>query len=211
MKAEFRALELILESPYVYVERREEDNGGNRIDIWDSVNEAMTILKNKIDEVEKRMECARRCSIEINHTISGFADRLDKGLPVELSLAKFDTVNQCSYDVHNALNMEDTRCIEDDWYNMFTENPVADTVEPIPIPVEAPTMQCRNPETFSKVEAIIQSLLSLDNGNCVDGETMEYILKRVDMDNQVLTQLAPLLTNIELCELVYQKEKIKIN
>jgi hypothetical protein len=88
MKAEFRALELILESPNVYVERREEDNGGNRIDIWDSVHEAMTVLKNKINEVE---------------------------------------------------------------------NPVEDTVEPIPIPVpvEAPTMQYRNPETFSKVVAIV--------------------------------------------------------
>ena len=97
MKAEFRALELILESPYVYVERREEDNGGNRIDIWDSVHEAMTVLKNKIDEVEKRMECARRFSIEINGTISEFADRLDKGLPVGVIQLHDD--GDCSTDM----------------------------------------------------------------------------------------------------------------
>jgi len=119
MKAEFRALELILESPNVYVERSEEDNGGNRIDIWDDVFKAMTALKDKINEVENRMECVKRCSLEINDAISDFTDRLDKGFPVELPLAKFDTVNQCSYDVHNALNMEDTRCIEDDWYNVW--------------------------------------------------------------------------------------------
>jgi hypothetical protein len=40
---------------------------------------------------------------------------------------------------------------------------------------------------------------------------MEYVLKRVGMDDQMLTQLAPLLTNSELNELAYQKEKNKIN
>ena len=53
----------------------------------------------------------------------------------------------------------------------------------------APTYQCRNTHTFDKVKEVIQILKTLDNGDCVDGETMQYILEQVGMDVQMLNQL----------------------
>lgn len=52
-----------------------------------------------------------------------------------------------------------------------------------------PTMQCQNTHTFDKVKEVIQILNTLDNGDSVDGETMEYILEQVGMKNQILKQL----------------------
>jgi hypothetical protein len=66
----------------------------------------------------------------------------------------------------------------------------------------APTMQCTNTHTFDKVKEVIQILKTLDNGDCVDGETMEYILKQVGMQDQMLKQLFPLVSNDELDELL---------
>ena len=54
---------------------------------------------------------------------------------------------------------------------------------------ETPTQQCSNPETHDKVKQIINLLKTLDNGDCVDGETMEYILEQVGMSDQMLRQL----------------------
>ena len=54
---------------------------------------------------------------------------------------------------------------------------------------EEPTYQCSKPETHDKVKQIINLLKTLDNGDCVDGETMEYILEKVGMTDQMLRQL----------------------
>lgn len=53
-----------------------------------------------------------------------------------------------------------------------------------------PTYQCRNQHTFDKVKEVIQILKTLDNGDCVDGETMQYILEQVGMEEQMLNQLS---------------------
>ena len=55
---------------------------------------------------------------------------------------------------------------------------------------EAPTYQCQTPQTHDKVKQIIDLLKTLDNGDCVDGETMQYILGAVGMEGQMLSQLA---------------------
>jgi hypothetical protein len=59
----------------------------------------------------------------------------------------------------------------------------------VPIIQKAPTMQCQNTHTFDKVKEVIQILKTLDNGDSVDGETMEYILEQVGMTDQMLRQL----------------------
>jgi len=44
--------------------------------------------------------------------------------------------------------------------------------------------------TCNRVEEVISTLKSLTrNGDCVDGETMQYILEKVGMDWQMLRQL----------------------
>ena len=44
-----------------------------------------------------------------------------------------------------------------------------------------------NPEVKAKVEMIIKTLKDID----VDGETMQYILKEIGMEEQMLHQLTP--------------------
>jgi hypothetical protein len=66
----------------------------------------------------------------------------------------------------------------------------------------APTYQCKNQHTFDKVKEVIQILKTLDNGECVDGETMQYILEQVGMEGQMLHQL------IMSCEHLEQVEEI---
>jgi hypothetical protein len=64
---------------------------------------------------------------------------------------------------------------------MFKDEPIKETT---------PTYQCRNQHTFDKVKEVIQILKTLDNGDCVDGETMQYILEQVGMEEQMLNQLS---------------------
>ena len=63
---------------------------------------------------------------------------------------------------------------------MFKDEPIKET---------PPTSQCGNQDTFDKVKEVIQILKTLDNGDCVDGETMQYILEQVGMEEQMLKQL----------------------
>ena len=53
--------------------------------------------------------------------------------------------------------------------------------------VEESTQMMSDPATKSKVEMVIKTLQEID----VDGETMQYILKEVGMDEQMLHQLTP--------------------
>ena len=55
--------------------------------------------------------------------------------------------------------------------------------------VVAPTIQCTNTHTFDKVKEVIQILQTLNEGDGVDGETMEYILEQVGMKEQMEKQL----------------------
>jgi hypothetical protein len=64
---------------------------------------------------------------------------------------------------------------------MFKDEPIKET---------PPTSQCGNQDTFNKVKQVIQILKTLDNGDCVDGETMQYILEQVGMEEQMLNQLS---------------------
>lgn len=59
---------------------------------------------------------------------------------------------------------------------------------------EPPTMLCINPQTHEIVNNIISQLKAID----VDGETMEYILKQVGMDEQMLKQLFAKTTNDDI-------------
>ena len=74
---------------------------------------------------------------------------------------------------------------------------------------EAPTSQCINTNTFDKVKEVIQILKTLDNGNGVDGETMEYILTQVGMSEQMHRQLVMGSDINKTLELVSEKFELK--
>ncbi len=71
------------------------------------------------------------------------------------------------------------------------------------------TMQCQNTHTFDKVKEVIQILNTLDNGDSVDGETMEYILEQVGMKSQMLRQLV--MGNPERIVKELLEEKVEIS
>ena len=52
---------------------------------------------------------------------------------------------------------------------------------------EATSQLMSDPAVKSKVEMVIKTLLSID----IDGETMQYILEKVGMDEQMQHQLTP--------------------
>jgi hypothetical protein len=91
---------------------------------------AIMNLEAKIDEVEKRIECAVRSAKEINETISKYTEDVDKDLPINMSVSDHDLIQNCSNDVDIALDLNEDMCIKDNWYNLFCEDK-----EPSPIAV----------------------------------------------------------------------------
>lgn len=332
----------------------------------DEVDVALTNLSNKIDEVEKRIECAVRSARELNEFVCKYTEDVDSHKPINMSVDDHDFILNRSSEIDISLDLDDDMCVSDNWYNLFSpkEEPKpiavgnieydfpeevytignADNSEIIgdvyesefhalldlgviitendngfpfgkanyivldnkfisivkkkqidlsKVPIinkevfmtfhsswgeidcdkdgnvievrgdvddeenylndiavfdlveygkfcesknitmgeaddilaigfwkkdntyheaekdwrkeifgEAPTMQCTNSDTHNKVKQVIAILKTLDNGDCVDGETMEYILRQVGMDDQMLKQLFPLVNNDELDELL---------
>ena len=323
MKKDFEALEKLLFDSNTY------DSNGN--DNWADVHGLLIELGGKIDEVEKRMECAKKCSDEIVKAIIPYQDAVDNGREFTMTVPHYDTIKNSADDVRIALDLNDDMSVIDNWYNLFSpiasenkfhvedeetypivncldcghpqplleENVHVDSmgrhivcescessfnIEPIKnevfmtfsgswgeidcdregkvVEIRAdeyfngernymfdiekfdlveygkflesknithgecddiltvgfwkkggeyaepdhawrgemfpPTMQCRDSETFDKVKQVINILKTLDNGDCVDGETMEYILRQVGMQDQMLKQLFAQTTNDEI-------------
>ena len=64
--------------------------------------------------------------------------------------------------------------------------------------------------TFDRVESVIGILQSLTHkGDSVDGETMEYILERVGMTDQMLRQLV--MNNPQSDTIDFLQEKIELS
>lgn len=73
---------------------------------------------------------------------------------------------------------------------------------------DVPSMQCRNTHTFDKVKEVIQILRTLDNGDCVDGETFSYIVSQLGFDEFLLRHLIMSRSNIEINDLLAEKKEI---
>ena len=145
--------------------------------IGDEVDMALTDLSDKIAEVEKRMVCIEKCAEEINEAIGRYTERVDNNETFVMSVTDHDSIMRGSHDIEIALDLKDKEVIENNWYGLFE------------VKEEPPTYQCTNPETLDKVNEVIKTLKTLDNGDCVDGETMQYILERIGMTDQMLRQL----------------------
>jgi hypothetical protein len=86
----------------------------------DEVDVALTNLSNKIDEVEKRIECAVRSANEANQSISKYTERVDESETFKMEVTDHDSILRGSNDVIIALDMGDTECVEHNWYNLFS-------------------------------------------------------------------------------------------
>ena len=159
----------------------------NRYDLYqkdDEVGVALNDLSNKIVEVEKRMECAIRSNKDNEVLVLKLANSFqDEGKLEEfINYGEFETLERSVHDVDIALDLKDTECIDNDWYGLFAEpkeNVSRETLE------EPPTSLCKTPQTHEFVKDIIAKLKVID----VDGETMQYIIEQVGMNDQMLRQL----------------------
>jgi hypothetical protein len=73
-----------------------------------------------------------------------------------------------------------------------------------------PSYQCRNQHTFDKVKEVIQILKTLDNGDCVDGETMDYIVKELGFEEYLLRSLVMSADFKETKDLLREKFEVQI-
>jgi hypothetical protein len=96
----------------------------------DEVDVALTNLSNKIDEVEKRIDCAVRSSAEANKSILLYTERVDNNETFQMKVDDHDSILRGTNDVLIALDMKDTECIDNNWYWLFKP-----TEEPKPIAV----------------------------------------------------------------------------
>jgi hypothetical protein len=100
----------------------------------DEVDRALTNLSNKIDEVEKRIDCAVRSAKEANKSISLYTQRVDNNETFQMKVDDHDSILRGTNDVDIALDMKDTECIDNNWYNNWY-NLFSPKVEPKPIAV----------------------------------------------------------------------------
>lgn len=84
---------------------------------------------------------------------------------------------------------------------MFKDEPIKET---------PPTSQCRNQHTFDKVKEVIQILKTLNNGECVDGETMDYIVKELGFEEYLLRSLVMNADFKETKDLLREKFEVQI-
>jgi hypothetical protein len=59
-----------------------------------------------------------------------------------------------------------------------------------------------------KVEEVIEILKTFNNGGGVDGETMQYILERIGMTDQMLRQLIMSNPYTDTTDLLFEKTQI---
>ena len=156
---------------------------------------ALNELEQKITEVEKRMVCVDKSAEEINNAISRYTQRVDNNETFIMSINDHDSIMRGSHDIEIALDLNDKEVIENNWYGLFVEpkkeiedkfkpRSVAEYVATLPNE-EPPTDLCKTPQTHEFVKDIIAKLKVID----VDGETMQYILEQVGMEEQIHRQL----------------------
>ena len=97
----------------------------------DEVYIALTDLENKIDEVMKRIDCAMRSNQDSNSIVMQFVDGFqDEGLVKQtLNHIDFETLQRSVYDVDVALNLNDTECIDNNWYELFESKEELKSIE----------------------------------------------------------------------------------
>jgi hypothetical protein len=111
MKKEFNLLKGLLFDSNTY-----SANGACN---WSEVSSLLEKLEDKIDEVEKRIDCAVRSSAEANKSISLYTERVDNNETFQMKVDDHDSILRGTNDVLIALDMNDTECIDNNWYWLF--------------------------------------------------------------------------------------------
>lgn len=162
--------------------------------IDDEVGMCVQKLSDKIDETYNRIICVINTNDDSRGIISKYED--------VLSFDDLEVLERSCKDIEIAMDLTDTEPIENDWYGLFAEpkeNVSRETLE------EPPTSLCKTPQTHEFVKDIIAKLKVID----VDGETMQYIIEQVGMNDQMLRQL--IMSNPESDTIDLFNEKVKLS
>jgi hypothetical protein len=98
-------------------------NALKHIQMDSTISIALTDLDNKITEVEKRLECARRSNQDSNSIIMKLAESFEGvgNVSDNLTYGDFEVLQRGVYDVDIALNFNDNEPIQENWYGLFEE------------------------------------------------------------------------------------------
>lgn len=107
MKAEFNKLANVLE-------RYDLTEYGDELDI------ALKNLKDKIDEVEKRLKIVDKTAREIELAISKHTESVDSNEAFVMNVNDHDVILRGSHDLMIVTDLGDDEPIKNDWYGMFT-------------------------------------------------------------------------------------------
>lgn len=87
--------------------------------IDDDIHNELTLLKDMIDEVEKRMFCIGKTTKEISDITVQFTNDIDKGKSFIMLASDIEVIDRCANDVQIALNLNDDEPITENWYDLF--------------------------------------------------------------------------------------------
>lgn len=172
MKKEFNKLANVLE-------RYDLTEYGDELDM------ALKNLKDKIEEVEQRMECARRSAAEVTKTIVKFTKTIDEGLMISMGVNDHDAIERGAYDVITSLDLNEDMCVKDNWYNLFNQlQPIAVGRIEYEFPEEVYTIGNQdNTEIIADVyESVFNRLVSLGaiicegDGRFPSGSKTNYVI-----------------------------------
>jgi len=82
---------------------------------------AIQKLENKIDEVQKRLECIDRMANDIILAISNYTESVDKVEPFIMTVDNHDMVLRGANDILIVADLDDNMCVVDNWYKLFSE------------------------------------------------------------------------------------------
>ena len=151
----------------------------NHYDLYqkdDEVGIALTELEQKITEIEKRLNIVDKTAREIETAISKYTESVDSNEAFKMSVDNHDVILRGSHDIMIATDLGDDEPIKNDWYGMFNKEKSDENFIPLKDEIDK----------YKVVEEIISKLKMID----VDGETMEYILNKVGMSQQMHSQLS---------------------
>ena len=105
MRKEFNELEKELNSYIVYCNER--------------ILQKLENLNKKIEEVEKRLLCVDRIATHTVETISKYTEKVDNGYKLYMDVNDHDAIQRGAFDIHIAVDLNDTEPIENNWYELF--------------------------------------------------------------------------------------------
>jgi ribosomal protein L37AE/L43A len=119
----------------------------------DELDMALKNLKDKITEVEKRLECIDKTAIEIRTAIQKYTKSVDGNEAFIMDVEDHNAILIGTNDIDIATDLEDDEPIENNWYGLFqTKEESVETEKPMSVTEYVSTLGIQVEPTEDKVE-----------------------------------------------------------